>query len=92
MKGVKKGEWYTNNDYRHNKNVATYACKGREFVLQQVATRLTGETRRTLVQFDTLFHTLKHGQPMFEYKAHKELFDFLNLEENSRMYWTNSIG
>jgi hypothetical protein len=34
MKGVKKGEWYTNNDYKHNKNVATYACKRREFVLQ----------------------------------------------------------
>jgi hypothetical protein len=34
MKGKKKGEWYINNDCKHNKNVATYACKGREFVLQ----------------------------------------------------------
>jgi len=33
MKGVKKGEWYTSNDYKHNKNVVIYACKGREFVL-----------------------------------------------------------
>jgi hypothetical protein len=34
MKGVKKGKWYTNNDYKHNKNVDTYACKGSESILQ----------------------------------------------------------
>jgi len=61
MNGVKKGEWYTNNDYKHNKNVDIYACKGREFVLQQITTRLVSEKRRKLVWFDTLFHTLKHG-------------------------------
>ncbi len=33
MKGKKKGELYISNDYKHNKNVATYACKWREFVL-----------------------------------------------------------
>jgi hypothetical protein len=39
-----------------------------------------------------LFHILKHGKPMkFKYEAHKELFDFLNLEENSNMHWTNLI-
>jgi hypothetical protein len=27
----------------------------------------------------------------FKYEAHKELFDFLNLEENSNMHWTNLI-
>ncbi len=26
---------------------------------------------------------------MFEYEAHKELFDFLSLEENLIMHWTN---
>jgi hypothetical protein len=26
---------------------------------------------------------------MFEYEAHKELFDFLGLEENLIMHWTN---
>jgi hypothetical protein len=29
---------------------------------------------------------------MLEYEAHKELFDFLGLEENLRMHWTNSIS
>jgi len=29
---------------------------------------------------------------MLEYEAHKELFDFLSLEENLRMHWINSIG
>jgi len=51
---------------------------------------LAGEKRRELVQFATLFHTLKHGRPMFKYEAHKELFDFLNFEENPKMHWTNS--
>jgi hypothetical protein len=29
---------------------------------------------------------------MLEYEAHKELFDFLNLEENPKMHWIDSIG
>jgi hypothetical protein len=48
-KGVKKGEWYTNNDNKQNKNVATYACKGRESILQQIVIRLTSEKCRKLV-------------------------------------------
>jgi hypothetical protein len=31
---------------------------------------------------------LKHGMPMLEYEAHKELFDILNFEENLKMHWT----
>ncbi len=27
---------------------------------------------------------------MLEYEAHKDLFDFLNLEENPKMHWTNN--
>ncbi len=46
---MKKGEWYTNNDSKHNKNLVTYACKGRESVLQQVTTRLASEKRKKLV-------------------------------------------
>jgi hypothetical protein len=33
MKGVKKGEWYTSNNYKHNKNVVIYDCKGKESIL-----------------------------------------------------------
>ncbi len=40
-----------------------------------------------LIQFATLFHTLKHGKAIFEYEAHKELFDFLKLEENPQIHW-----
>jgi hypothetical protein len=29
---------------------------------------------------------------MLEYEAHKELFDFLNLEENPKMHWIDSLG
>jgi hypothetical protein len=29
---------------------------------------------------------------MCKYKVHKELFDFLGLEENMRMHWTNLAG
>jgi hypothetical protein len=47
---------------------------------------LASEKHKKLVQFAILFHTLKHGRPMLEYEAHKDLFDHLNLEENSKMY------
>jgi len=87
MKGVKKGEWYINNNYMHNKNEATYASKGKESILQQMTNGLVSEKCRKLVQFATLFHTLKHGRPMFEYEAHTDLFDFLNFEENPKMHW-----
>jgi hypothetical protein len=40
---------------------------------------LVSEKRKKLIQFATLFHTLKHGMPMHEYEAHKDLFDFFNL-------------
>ncbi len=26
---------------------------------------------------------------MFEYETHKDLFEFLNLEEDPKMHWTN---
>jgi hypothetical protein len=29
---------------------------------------------------------------MVEYKAHKNLFDFLNLEENSKMHLIDNFG
>jgi hypothetical protein len=29
---------------------------------------------------------------MFEYKAHKDLFDFLNLEKNPKMHWTHNFS
>jgi hypothetical protein len=49
MNEVKKGEWYTNNDYKHNKNVATYVCKRRESILQRITIRLASEKHRKLV-------------------------------------------
>jgi hypothetical protein len=30
--------------------------------------------------------------PLLEYETHKELFDFLNLKENSQMHFKNLIG
>jgi hypothetical protein len=53
---------------------------------------VVGEKHKKLIKFATLFHALKHGSPMLEYEAHKELFDFLNLEENPKMHWIDSIG
>ncbi len=48
--------------------------------------------RNWFIQFATLFHTLKHGQPMVEYEVHKELFDFLSFEENSKIHWIDGLG
>ncbi len=86
IKKVKKGERYTNNDLKHSKNQAAYVFKEKSFILQQVSNGLVGEKHRKLVQFATLFHALKHGKPMFHYEVHKNLFDLLNLEENTKMH------
>ncbi len=34
LKGVKNGEWYMAKDCKHVKNETTYACKGKELMLQ----------------------------------------------------------
>jgi len=60
MKGVKKGEWYINNDCKHNRNQSMYASKGQESILQQVFNGLVGEKHKKLIQFATLFHTWLH--------------------------------
>ncbi len=79
-------------DCKHARNEISYAWKGREFALQKVINGVVGEKCQKLIQFATLFHHLKHGRPMLEYETHKELFDFLNLEENPKMHWIDLIG
>jgi hypothetical protein len=86
MKWVKKIEWYISKNCKHSKNKTTYAFKSKEFVLQQMSNGLVGEKRKILVQFATLFYTLKHGRPMLEYEVHKDLFEFFNLEKNPTMH------
>ncbi len=83
---MKKGEWYTNNDCQQSSNQTSYVSKRREFVLEQMINGLVGKKCKKLAQFATLFHTLKHGRPMLEYEVHKDLFDFVNLEENPKMH------
>jgi len=91
MKGMKKGEWYTSNDCKHNRNQTAYAFKGRKFVLQ-MTNGLVGERHKKLVQFATMFHTLKHGLLMLEYEVQKDLFVFFIFEESPKMHWTNNYG
>jgi hypothetical protein len=50
------------------------------------------KNQKQLIQLATLFHTFKHDQPMLVLKVHKELFDFLSLEENPKMNWIDSVG
>lgn len=87
MKGVgKKKQWYTNKDYKHIKNEVVYVSKRKEFTFQQVTNGLVSENHKKQVQFVTLFHTLKHGKQMLKVDVHKDLFDFLNLENNLKMH------
>jgi hypothetical protein len=44
-----------------------------------------------LIQFATLFHTLKHGKPILDYESPKKTFQFLNLEENLKIHWKNMV-
>jgi hypothetical protein len=84
MKGMKKGEWYINNDCEHSKNQIAYVSKRRKSILYQMTNGLVHEKRKKLVA--TLFHTLKHGRPTYEYEAHKDLFEFLNFEDSPKMH------
>jgi len=85
MKGMKKGEWYINNNCEHSKNQIAYASKRKKSILYQVTNGLVHEKRKKLVEFATLFHTLKHGRPTYEYEVHKDLFDFLNFENSPKI-------
>ncbi len=58
----------------------------------QVINVLVGEKHKNLVHIATLFYTLKHGRPTLEYDIHKDLFDFLNLDENPKMHCINVYG
>jgi hypothetical protein len=51
---------------------------------------LVSEICRKLVQFMTLFHTLKHGRLMVEYmRLPRMSLIFLNLEKKPKMYMLN---
>ncbi len=71
MKGMKKREWYINNDCEHSKNQIAYASKRKRSILYQVTNGLVHGKCKKLVECATLFHTLKHGIPTYEYEAHK---------------------
>jgi len=60
--------------------------------LLQIINGLVGEKHKNLVNIATLFYALKHGMPMLEYDIHKNLFDFLNFEENPKMHCINDYG
>jgi hypothetical protein len=88
LRKVIKGECYMAKICKHVKNETTYACKGRELMFQQVVNGVVGDKHRNFFQFAIL----KHDRPMLEYGAYKEPFDFLNLEENPKIQWIDSIG
>lgn len=69
-KGVKKGQWYTFKNCKHVQ--ATHTCKIRSW--QYYNNYLRGWWQFfciKLIQFATLFHTLKHGKPILDYESHK---------------------
>jgi hypothetical protein len=61
-------------------------------VLQLVVNGVVGEKRRKLVQFVTLFCIVQHGRPMLENEAHKELFEFFELENNLKLHWIDFMS
>jgi len=74
---------------------SSYLCLQKEvslFCSMLLLGWLVKKVRSWFIQFATLFHTLKHGRPMVEYEAHKELFDFLSFEKNSKIHWIDGLG
>jgi hypothetical protein len=54
-----------------------------------VVNRVVGEKCKKFIQFATLFncpHLIAWPKSIIEYEAHKELFDFFNVEENSKLH------
>jgi hypothetical protein len=59
---------------------------------QQVANGNLAECKRKVMQFVTVFHLLRQGQPMIDFEGCKYLFDFLEVPNNPRKQWTYTTG
>ncbi len=69
-KGVKKGRRYTFKICKHFQ--ATHICKIGSWQHYNKCLRVWWQKKCIkLIQFATLFHTLKHGKPILDYESHK---------------------
>jgi hypothetical protein len=66
---VKKGEYYYLGHNQHIKNEDIYYARAGESILDKIATRLTQERKKKMVQLHTMFHLLTLGRPMYDYTA-----------------------
>jgi hypothetical protein len=53
---------------------------------QQVANGNLVKHKKTFMQFVMIFHLLKKGRPMTDFKGCKDLFDFLKMPNNSQKH------
>jgi hypothetical protein len=67
-KDLKKMQTYWKTNNKHIKNMALFASRKPQSVLELVNNTVVGENQRKLVQFLTLFHVLKRRCPMVEFE------------------------
>jgi hypothetical protein len=79
MRG-EEGEWFISTNHKHNKNQIACILKGKNLFCNKFIMGWLVKSVK-LVQSTIVFHSLEHGKPTLEYEAHKDLFDFLNLEK-----------
>jgi hypothetical protein len=91
-KDLKKGQTYWETNNKHVKNMALFASRKPQSVLELVNNTMVGENRQKLVQFSTLFHVLKRGRPMVEFEQLRELLQHLQTWHMPHKHWSDVNG
>ncbi len=59
---------------------------------QQIANGDPIENKRKFVQFIVIFHLLKQGHLVMDFKGCKEFFNFLKVSNNPRKHWIDTTS
>jgi len=78
-----------NKDATHNKNERIYIGRG-QFAFNIVQFGNHASSKKKLVQFASIFHSLNHGQPMTKFENLRDLYVLWNVKNNKKKHWINS--
>jgi hypothetical protein len=87
--GVKRDQYYWNNDSRHMKAERALAATNGDSILKVLA---GAPRKRKEVQFDVLFYLLSHGRPMTEYEGMRALLENLGVPKLPKKHWSDNSG
>jgi uncharacterized protein (DUF2132 family) len=87
--GVKRDEYYWNQDSRHMKAERALSATSTDSILKALA---RAPRKRKEVQFAVLFHLLSLGRPMTEYEGLRDLLEHLRVLKLPIKHWSDTSG